>query len=138
MLDSLGGCDGLDRVRGIAVALPEVNERLSHGVPCFFVRDGRALCYFHDDHGGDGRVSIWCPVPPDVRHELLSSDPVRFFRPPTSASGVFSNWVGAFLDLAGQDRVDWREIAALLDDAFRYVAPRNLVAELDRVRRRST
>jgi hypothetical protein len=40
----------LDRVRKIALALPEVNERLSHGEPCFFVRDKRPLCYFHDNH----------------------------------------------------------------------------------------
>ncbi len=44
----------LDRVRAIALALPEVTERLSHGAPCFFVRDRRPICYFHDDVAGDG------------------------------------------------------------------------------------
>ena len=34
----------LERVRKIALALPEVNERVSHGEPCFFVRDKRPLC----------------------------------------------------------------------------------------------
>jgi hypothetical protein len=40
----------LDRVRRIALAMPEVNERLSHGAPCFFIRDKRPVCYFHDHH----------------------------------------------------------------------------------------
>jgi hypothetical protein len=31
----------LARVRKIALGLPEVNERVSHGEPCFFVRDKR-------------------------------------------------------------------------------------------------
>ena len=121
----------LDRVRRIALALPGVNERMSHGEPCFFIRDRRPLCYFHDDHNGDGRVSIWCPVPADVEVELVSTEPSRFFKPPTSAGGVFSGWLGAYLDLTGNDRVDWNEIGALLKDAYRQVGPKSLVAELD-------
>ena len=46
----------LDRVRRIALALPDVIERTSHGEPCFFVRNRRPLCYFHDDHKGLLRV----------------------------------------------------------------------------------
>ena len=121
----------LRRVRRIALALPEVNERLSHGEPCFFVRDKRPLCYFHDDHNGDGRISLWCPVPLDVQEELVSTEPERFFKPPTSARGVFSGWLGVFLDLSGKNRVDWDEITTILEDAFRNVAPKSLVAELD-------
>src|SRR5438046_540421 len=44
----------LDRIRKIALALPAVNERVSHGEPCFFVRGKRPLCYYHDNHNGDG------------------------------------------------------------------------------------
>src|SRR5947209_5110291 len=121
----------LDRVRRIALALPGVNERLSHGEPCFFVRDKRPLCYFHDDHNGDGRISLWCPVPHGVQEEFVSSEPERFFAPTPSASGVFSDWLGVYLDTSGAHRVDWNEIAAILEDAFRTVAPKNLIAELD-------
>jgi hypothetical protein len=121
----------LRQVRRIALALPGVNERLSHGEPCFFVRDRRPLCYFHDDHGGDGRVAIWCPVPPDLQEELVASEPDRFFRPPTSANGVFSGWLGLFLDLHGKNQVAWDEVAAFMEDAYRHVAPKSLVAELD-------
>ena len=52
---------GLSLVRKIALALPEVNERTSHGARCYFIRYQRPLCYFHDDHRDDGRIS--CGVP---------------------------------------------------------------------------
>ncbi len=120
-----------DRIRKIALALPEVNERLSHGEPCFFVRDKRPLCYFHDNHNGDGRISLWCPAPAGVSEELASAKAARFFKPPTSARGVFSGWLGIYLDTTGKNKVDWNEIAAIVEDAFRIVAPRQLIAQLD-------
>ena len=121
----------LDRVREIALALPEVSERLSHGARCFFVRDRRALCYFHDHHHGDGRISLWCPAPSGVPEELVSAEPQRFFEPPVSAAGTFAGWLGVYLDTTGEISVDWTEIAAILEDAFRTVAPKKLIAELD-------
>jgi hypothetical protein len=121
----------LDRVRAIALALPEVTERLSHGATCFFVRGNRPLCYFHDHHNDD-RVSLWCPAPPGIQEALVASEPERFFKPPTSASGMFSDWLGVFLDPSGDAAPDWNEIAGILEDAFRLVAPATAVAELDR------
>ena len=122
----------LDRVRRIALALPEVNERTSHGEPCFFVRNKRPLCYFHDNHNGDGRISLWCPVPDGVQEEMVSTDPSRFFAPQTSSSGVFSGWLGIYLDVKSDTRkLAWSEVAAIVEDAYRYVAPKVLVAELD-------
>lgn len=120
----------LDRVRTIALALPEVGERLSHGVPCFYVRGRRALCYFHDNHRNDGRVTLWCPAAPSVQAELVSNDPHRFFAPTPSSSGVFSDWIGVFLDTTGQDEVDWVEIRLIIADAYCLVAPRSLAAQL--------
>ena len=125
------GLRELDTVRRIAFALPEVTERWSHGAPCFFVRRTRALCYFHDDHRGDGRISLWCLAGPGVQEELVSTEPGRFFSPPTSVKGTFSNWLGVFVDLGGEDEVDWDEVAAIIEDAYRVVAPKELIAELD-------
>ncbi len=59
----------------------------------------------------------------------MSTEPERFFRPPTSASGTFSNWVGVFLDLSGDDEVDWDEIAAIIEEAYYLVAPKELIAQ---------
>ena len=62
---------------------------------------------------------------------MVGSEPDRFFKPATSAKGTFAAWLGVFLDTAGDDRVDWDEIAQLLDDAYRTVAPRTLTGRLD-------
>ncbi len=35
------------------------------------------------------------------------------------------------LDTSGDNEVDWDEVAAILEDAFRAVAPRDLIVELD-------
>lgn len=121
----------LREVRRIALGLPGVAERLSHGEPCFFVQGKRPLCYFHDHHRGDSRLSLWCPAPPGVPDELIASEPKRFFHPTPSASGVFATWLGVYLDTDGADSVDWQEIASILEDAFRTVAPKALIAALD-------
>ncbi len=119
------------RVRRIVLSLPGVNERLSHGAICFFVRNERPVSYYHDNHRGDGRISLWCPVPPGVQEELVSVEPGRFFKPPTSARGTFETWLGVFLDGTGENEVDWDELGAIIEDAYRTVAPKHLVAELD-------
>lgn len=48
-----------------------------------------------------------------------------------SAKGTFSGWLGVFLDTSGENAVNWDEVAAILEDAFRMVAPKRLIAELD-------
>jgi hypothetical protein len=89
------------------------------------------LCYYHDNHRGDARISLWCPAGPGIQEEMVRADPERFFKPHASASGVFSEWLGVFLDTPDVSEVDWDEIAAILKDAYRLTAPSNLVAKLD-------
>ncbi|MFT5531404.1 MAG: hypothetical protein ACI91O_001428 [Candidatus Poriferisodalaceae bacterium] len=49
----------LKKVRKIALRLPEVTERFSHGAPSFLLRDKRPICYFHAaDFASDGLVSV--------------------------------------------------------------------------------
>ena len=55
----------------------------------------------------------------------MGNDPRRFFRPPYV--GV-RGWLGVYLDVPG---VDWDEIAEIVVDAYRAVAPKRLVARLD-------
>src|SRR5262249_13016488 len=95
------GEPALGRVRTFALAPPEVTVRFSPGEPCFFVRARRPLCYFHDDHNGDGRITLWCPSPPNAQEELVSAEPMRFFKPPPSARGTFATWLGVYPDPPG-------------------------------------
>jgi hypothetical protein len=121
----------LEQLRQIALDLPGVSERISHHAPTFYVGK-KPICRFHDaDYAGDGRISMWCPAPPGVREEVVTADPERFFAPTPSASGVFGNWIGVYLDTEGELAVDWHEITAIVEEAYRVQASRKLVAELD-------
>ena len=114
----------LDRLREICLALPETTERPSHGAPTFFVRDKKTFVMFMDDHHGDGRLAIWCAAPEGVQASLVDEEPERFFVPPYVGH---RGWVGVRLDVD----VDWDEIAGIVEDGYRLVAPKRLVAELD-------
>ena len=121
-----------ERVRAIALGFPEVNERLSHGAPSFFVRDKRPICYFHDTNfAGDGRISLMCPAPPGSQAARVALDPEVFFAPTPSASGVFKDWIGANVDRLQESELDWHDIADVIEDAYRVVAPKKLIAELE-------
>ena len=63
---------------------------------------------------------------------MVTAEPIRFFVPPTSASGVFAGWLGVYLDRSGSNQVNWSEIADILEEAYRHVAPKALVSELDK------
>jgi hypothetical protein len=114
----------LKRTRAVCLALPEATERLSHGSPTWFVRDKKTFVTFVDDHHGDGRLAIWCAAPPGVQEELVAQEPERFFRPPYVGH---RGWLGVRLDVD----VDWDEMEGIVEDAYRQVAPKKLIAELD-------
>jgi hypothetical protein len=116
--------DTLQQVRGIALALPEVVERLSHGSPTYFVRGKKTFVTFVDNHHGDGRLAIWCHAAPGVQAALVEEEPDRFFVP---AYVGHRGWIGVRLDR----EVDWDEIALIIEDAYRMVAPKQLLAQLD-------
>lgn len=114
----------LDRLRALCLALPETTERLSHGSPTFFVRDKKTFVMFLDDHHGDGRLAIWCAAPVGTQGLLVEEEPDRFFVPPYVGH---RGWLGLRLD---RD-LDWDEVSGIVEDAYRQVAPKTLVAHLD-------
>lgn len=120
--------DALERVREICMALPETEERLSHGAPTFFAGGKKTFVMFLDDHHGDGRLAIWCSAPPGVQATLVDEEPGRFFVPPYVGT---RGWVGVRLDVD----VDWNEVAGIVEDGFREVAAKRLIAEHERSRR---
>lgn len=115
--------NALKSLRALCTALPEVSERLSHGEPTWFVRGKKVFVMFADHHHDD-RLGFWCPAPAGVQQELVAAAPEQFFRPPYVGH---RGWLGVYLDVA----VDWAEIAEIVTDAYRMVAPKTLVAQLD-------
>jgi hypothetical protein len=107
------------RLRRICMALPEVNEKLSHGEPTWFAGKGKVFAMLDDHHHGAAHLSVWLPQPFGAQEALIGSDPDRFFRPPYV--GV-SGWVGVVLDTGP----DWDAVAALVREAYLTVATTKL------------
>jgi hypothetical protein len=105
----------LERVRRISLALPDANERDSHGSPTFFIRDKRSFVVYVDDHHGDGRRALWCASSSDVQQMLATSRPEQFFVPPYVGH---LGWIGVRLD---RD-LAWNEVEGVIRDAHRVVA----------------
>lgn len=76
-------------------------------------------------HDSDGRLGIWCKGAPGAQEVLVGADPNRFFVPPYVGS---KGWIGIVMDSS----TDWHQVAALVEDSFRLVAPKRLAAKLDR------
>ncbi|MBL1073914.1 MmcQ/YjbR family DNA-binding protein [Nocardia sp. 2] len=114
--------DVVESVRALCTALPQVTEKISHGEPAWFA--GKKLFVMFADHHHDDRVGFWCAAPAGVQEELVAAEPGRFFRPPYVGH---RGWLGVYLDVA----VDWGEVGEIIEDAYRSVALKRLVAELD-------
>ena len=114
---------GLATVRRLCLALPEATERLSHGEPCWFVRDKKLFAMFADRHHDD-RVGCWLAAAPGEQQALVSDDPELFFVPPYVGS---RGWIGVRLDRPGLEEAT---LAELITEAYRTVAPARLLAQL--------
>jgi hypothetical protein len=114
----------LARVRAQCLALPATEERTSHGEPCWFA-GGRKMFVMAAQQHHDDRLAFWAAAPDGVQGALVAAEPERYFRPPYVGT---RGWVGVWLDV---DDVDWDRVEDLVEDAWRHVAPRRLVAEHD-------
>ena len=112
----------IERLRKLCLSFPEATERLSHGEPTWFCK--KVFCSLSNDHHGDGIVAFTCPAPPGVQEAMIEDDPARFYRPKYVGP---AGWIGVRLDVDP----DWDEIAAIVTEAYRLVAPKRLVAQLD-------
>jgi hypothetical protein len=114
--------DPLLQLRTLCLACPEAIEKLSHGEPAFFV-NGKMFAMHASaaNHHGAGRPAVWIKSTTANQDLLLRDDPDRYFKPPYV--GV-SGWIGIWLDR----RPPWTAVAARLQDGYRLVAPKRLLA----------
>ena len=119
--------DPIDRLRGLCLALPGTSERVSHGEPAFFAgttEKSAKMFVMADRHHHDSlRLGFWCAAPAGAQAEMIDEDPERFYRPPYVGT---RGWLGVHLDGAP----DWDEIAVIVREAFRCVAPASLLARM--------
>ncbi|GGE06643.1 hypothetical protein GCM10011529_11270 [Polymorphobacter glacialis] len=113
----------LERVRSLALALPEAEEKLSHGSPGFFVRGGKFFAYFSRDHHGDGITALLVKASGvEEQAMLIDQDPDLYFRPAYFGP---SGWIGIRLDLGD---IDWRHVEDWLTRSWRDSAPKRLAS----------
>lgn len=110
----------LSRVRDIALLLPEVEERPSHGQPTFFVA-GRQFAQVRENHHGDG-LSVVCvrTSGADEQAMLIEAAPDTYSRPAYLGP---SGWVG--VSLAGD--ADWALIEDRIARSWELAAPDRLL-----------
>ncbi len=119
---------GRERVRRLCLAMPEATERASHGETAWFV--GKQFVMFANHHHDD-RVGIWAAAPENAQARWLDLDPDRFFVPPYVGG---RGWIGVYLDVSltgDAEQAHWDDLAEIVEDAYRHVAPARLVRSLD-------
>ena len=69
-------------------------------------------------------MSFQCKAAKGENHQLVASEPDRFFMPPYMAQ---HGWIGMWLD---RGKIDWTEIRELATDAYLLSAPKRLAAQV--------
>ena len=113
----------LKRVRKICLGLPETVEKEAWGGPTFRVK--KMFAMYVDNHHDDGRLALWIKSTAQDQDVLVDSDPERFFVPRYVGP---NGWVGVRLE---KKLVDWDEVAELVEEGYRLIAPKRLLAQLD-------
>ncbi|WP_114853778.1 MmcQ/YjbR family DNA-binding protein [Brachybacterium sp. YJGR34] len=115
----------LEAVRRIALALPGAAEKISHGRPAFHTV--KVHCYY----GGALKVAgQWEQHPQSVLLHLPPAEAAALREEPRAYVPAYlggSSWIGLDLD----ERTSPQELAELIEESYRTVAPRRLVAQLD-------
>ncbi|WFL76497.1 phosphoribosylglycinamide formyltransferase [Altererythrobacter arenosus] len=119
----------LERVRRLALALPQTHERESHGAPGWRAgseKSGKYFAYFSDCHHGEPHVALLAKTSgTDEMTALIERDPETFYRPAYYGA---SGWVGIVLN---RRDTDWSQVEHWLERSWRAVAPKSATKLLD-------
>jgi formyltetrahydrofolate-dependent phosphoribosylglycinamide formyltransferase len=115
----------IEQVRSRAMALPQADEVVSHGMACFGIEKGKKFAYVSANHHGDERTALLVKISgPDEQAMLIEQDEARYYRPAYFGDG----WIGIRLDFGD---TDWNAVSEWLARSWRSVAPRKLTALMD-------
>jgi predicted DNA-binding protein (MmcQ/YjbR family) len=111
----------LTRLTEICLALPEARREAKGQHAGFLVRK-KTFAYFLDSHHGDGIVAVTCKTSLGENAERVAAEPERFYLPAYLGP---QGWVALRLDVG---EIDWEEVAGLVAESYRLIAPRRLAA----------
>lgn len=92
--------------------MPGAIEKLSHGEPTFFVKNG-VFAMLDNNHHQQGHIAVWIPAAPGLQAALIKMVPKTYFRPPYV--GV-AGWIGIELD-----QISDRELAEHIFEAWQLI-----------------
>jgi phosphoribosylglycinamide formyltransferase-1 len=118
----------LEQVRTRALALPEAEERESHGTPGWRSggNSGKYFAYFQDQFHGTDHIAVLVKTSgPDELAGLVDTAPETYFKPAYYGA---SGWIGIILNRPG---VDWDHVSEWLERSWRAIAPKRLTKLLD-------
>jgi predicted DNA-binding protein (MmcQ/YjbR family) len=113
-----------DKTTAICLALPSA-EHSDQGDHCIYRVRGRVFAYYLDNHHGDGIVSVCVKSELGENIDRARRAPERYYLPAHIGP---RGWFGLRLD---RGRVDWREVAEVVERSFRLTAPKSLLNKLD-------
>jgi phosphoribosylglycinamide formyltransferase-1 len=109
------------KVSEIALALPEAEERDSHGSPGWRIAGGKYFAHLNIRHHGEAHIAVLAKTSgQDEMVALIEQDPDIYYRPAYYGA---SGWVGIILN---RPNVDWDHVAHWLQRSWREVAPKRL------------
>jgi hypothetical protein len=116
------GNEAIERVRRICLALPGAWEKISHGEPTWFVGK-KVFAMFSNNHHNDGHIAVTMPAAIGIQEMLIEKSPKKFYSPPYVGC---RGWVGIEVD-----RVSDKELTLHMKEAWRLIAPKKLLAEVE-------
>ncbi|MBL8631035.1 MAG: MmcQ/YjbR family DNA-binding protein [Rhodospirillaceae bacterium] len=94
------------------MGLPGAVEKISHGEPTFFIKNG-VFAMFANNHHGDGHVAVWLPAAAGLQSFFMDASPKVYYRPPYVGS---AGWIGVELD-----QIDTKELTARIHEAWQLI-----------------
>ena len=82
--------------------MPGATEKLSHGEPTFFIKNG-VFAGFSNNHHNDGHVAVLLPAAPGLQEALIDEAPHAYYRPPYVGG---AGWIGVELDQVSDDALE--------------------------------
>jgi hypothetical protein len=117
----------LARLRALCLAQPRAAEKVSHGMPVFFIEKGKTFAWFIHDHHGAGITAVAVKTSgADEQAMLIEADPDLFYRPAYLAP---SGWIGLRLDV---DETDWDQVEARIEASWGHAATPRLREQFGR------